>query len=244
MVGLMQPPKPMTRPWVHPLHYQSTKISATYAPWMQDTDFQSIWTKLGRHTLVDQPRLYELYTLVRQASSRGTQALEVGVWRGGSAAVIQAALQHSAHPTALTLADTFTGVPKASEVYDSTYKGGEHANTSIDEVLELWQRFEWPSPTILSGIFPDDHPTFDMHDLAFVHIDVDTYDSAKDVFWWCAPRLVHGAIVVFDDYGFKSCDGVTHFVNDLRTHPTFGETYTFIHNLNGHGLVLKHGHDD
>ena len=49
------------------------------------------------------------------------------------------------------------------------------------------------------------------------------------------PRLVPGGIVVFDDYGFYACGGVTRMVNDLVDEPD----KLVIYNVNGHALVIK-----
>lgn len=41
---------------------------------------------------------------------------------------------------------------------------------------------------------------------------VDVYQSAKDIVEWAMPRLTRGGVVVFDDYGFRNCEGVTTLV--------------------------------
>ncbi|MNC63802.1 hypothetical protein D3C75_1139530 [compost metagenome] len=69
-----------------------------------------------------------------------------------------------------------------------------------------------------------------------LHIDVDVYESARDVLNWALPRLVPGAVVVFDDYGFFGCEGVTRLVNDfIVENPDF----RFLHNLNGHAVLVR-----
>jgi O-methyltransferase len=42
-------------------------------------------------------------------------------------------------------------------------------------------------------------------------------------------------MVVFDDYGFARCSGVTKFVNGLAHR----DDLVFVHNLNGHALLVK-----
>lgn len=44
-----------------------------------------------------------------------------------------------------------------------------------------------------------------------------------------------GAILVFDDYGFYGCEGVTTFCNELKT----CSDLIFTHNLNGHAVFVK-----
>ena len=89
---------------------------------------------------------------------------------------------------------------------------------------------------ILDGIFPDEtgHGLRE-RSFRFCHIDVDVYDSAKDIMNWIWPRLVPGGMVVFDDYGFHSCVGITRLVNEERAlHDRL-----VIHNLNGHAIIVK-----
>ena len=71
--------------------------------------------------------------------------------------------------------------------------------------------------------------------LSMVHIDVDVYSSAKAVWDWVQPYLSIGSVVVFDDFGFISCSGVTKFVNEIRESPS----YFYLHNLNGHAVFIK-----
>jgi hypothetical protein len=59
-------------------------------------------------------------------------------------------------------------------------------------------------------------------------------DSAKDIVNWTWPRLVPGGIIVYDDYGFHSCVGITRFVNEERDKPD----RLVVHNLNGHAVVI------
>jgi O-methyltransferase len=72
-------------------------------------------------------------------------------------------------------------------------------------------------------------------DIAFLHIDVDVYKSARDIFDWAFPRLSPGAIVVFDDYGFDRSPGVTRLCNELKMMAGI----IFFHNINGHAVVIK-----
>ena len=61
------------------------------------------------------------------------------------------------------------------------------------------------------------------------------YQSAQDVLSWVWPRLSIGGIVVFDDYGFRGCDGIARLVNEERQK----NDRVFIHNLNGHAVLIK-----
>lgn len=218
--------------------YQKPRPKATYAPWNVDTSFESIYQQVKGNTLVDKYRCYELWQLVKQSKDIPGALIEVGVWRGGSAALIAKSARTVGVVNTLYLCDTFCGVVKTS-AKDAYYRGGEHADTSPDTVKKLLNHHELlEGVTILEGIFPDDtsqyiaEPAF-----RFCHIDVDVYESARGVMTWVWDRLSPGGIVVFDDYGFEGCDGVTKYVNEQIG---LADRIT-IHNLNGHAVVIKRG---
>jgi O-methyltransferase len=115
-------------------------------------------------------------------------------------------------------------------------EGGEHADTSKDLVERLLQSLQIKNAQLIQGIFPEESGSA-IADCRFrlVHIDVDTYQSAKDIVDWVWVRLVHGGMVVFDDYGLNFCDGVKSLVNEQAEHA--GKLV--IHNLNGHAIVVN-----
>ncbi len=62
------------------------------------------------------------------------------------------------------------------------------------------------------------------------------YQSAKDIaLEWIWHKMVPGGIVVYDDYGFPSCVGITRYVEEQ----TLCGDRILIHNLNGHAVVIK-----
>lgn len=132
------------------------------------------------------------------------------------------------------MADTFTGVVNAGPE-DSTYVGGEHGNVSIQEVQDLIEDSRISNVELLVSEFPSETGNKVRDRLCFVHIDVDVYDSAKNIWEWCTTKLSSGSVVVFDDFGFSSTDGITKFVNEIAG----DEKYLFIHNLNGHAIMVK-----
>ena len=223
------------KPWRHPsstLIHHRVVPNATLAPWLNDAEFLAVYDKIKTHTLVDVYRCHELWTLAKQAAAIDGDILEVGVWRGGSGAILARAA--AAGGKRVYLADTFVGVVKAGD-QDTKSKGGEHADTSIVMVAELMASLGIENVELLMGVFPDDTQQRIGGKIAMLHCDVDVYSSAKDIVDWCLPRLAAGAMLVFDDYGFFGCDGVTRFCDEFRARPDF----RFIHNLNGHAIFIK-----
>ena len=153
---------------------------ASYAPWEGDEEFKKIYSLIKDNTLVDIYRCYELWSLVNDLKSVEGDILEVGVWRGGTGAILCKASENDPR-TKVYLADTFTGVVKATEE-DTVYRGGEHSDTSDKTVEDLFVKTKAHNFKILKGIFPDDFPDVTINKIKLCHIDVDTYLSAKEVF--------------------------------------------------------------
>lgn len=216
--------------------YEDVFPNAGYAPWLTDLEFQAAYNEIKGNTLVDIYRCYELWTLSRQTLKRvGGCVVEVGVYRGGTAALLGLATCHLNRT--LYACDTFQGVAKAGE-NDWWYKGGEFSDTSMEYVQQFINVFDLSAVRLIRGIFPEGVPPFDLPSgkIAFAHVDVDTYLSAKDTTEWIWNRLNPGGCVVFDDYGFRSTSGVTKFVNEFAHD---NNTCSLIHNLNGHGILTR-----
>jgi len=207
---------------------------ATYAPWRADPAFLALHEKVRGSTLIDIYRLYELYDLAGWTGASAGDFLEVGVWRGGSAAIIGSRARM--FPGAkLWLADTFSGVPEVKSSHNTLYQGGEHADTSIELVRRILQECGVRNYEILQGLFPSKTgKRVEQTQFRFAHIDVDSYESASQVFEWVWPRLAVGGLVVFDDYGIWGCEGIAAYINGLKE-----KGLSVIHNLNGHGIVFK-----
>lgn len=238
----------------YPRGYGEFRPASNYRPWELDSDFLAIYKEVADHTMVDQCRCHSLYQLLQQALRRQqwgggvprADVLEVGVWRGGTGALLSRTVERTLsslgnHPDrsdmpTVWLADTFAGVVKAG-VHDPYYRGGEHANTSEETVRQLFESMKLDNYRMLSGTFPEQTGTGAVAErgFCFCHIDVDVYQSAKDVLYWVWPRLQQYATVVFDDYGFYGCEGVTRLVDEERG----ADDRLFIHNLNGQGVFFK-----
>lgn len=217
------------------LKYGGIFSRSSYTPWKGDANFRQIFDVIRNHTLVDEYRCHELWQLCGQLDAlEPGDLLEVGVWRGGTGCLI-ARRCATATSSTVFLCDTFTGVVKAGNE-DSAYVGGEHADTSREIVANLVRQLGLTNVKILQGIFPDATGS-EIAERRFrlCHIDVDVYESAAQTFEWVWPRLVRGGLVVFDDYGFYSCGGVTRFVDQMR-----GKADRLvIYNVNGHAIVVK-----
>ena len=215
--------------------YTRITPQSNYSPWESDKVFNKNYNKIKNFTLVDKYRCWELWELLEQVKELNGDILEVGAWRGGTGSLIAKRLKDLGIKNKVYLCDTFEGVVKAGGK-DPNYIGGEHNETSKRSVERLIGDLDLDNAPILKGIFPDDTgKEIDNKIFRFCHIDVDVYKSAKDILDWVWERLEIRGIVVFDDYGFETCEGITELVNEYRNH----KDRIIMHNLNGHAVMVK-----
>jgi O-methyltransferase len=214
--------------------HREIRSSATYSPWFRDPAFWAVYQAIQGYSLVDLTRCYELWSLVAEAAKTDGDIIEVGVWRGGTGCLLGTRAQLLGKKCDVFLCDTYAGVVKSGPM--DTYIDGTHNDTSPAIVAELLAKNHVGNCRILQGIFPEDTgATIDDRHFSLCHIDVDVYESAKSVFEWVWSRMPLGGIVVFDDYGFPNCVGITLLCDELRLEPD----RVFIHNINGHAVFVK-----
>ena len=222
---------------INDLSYDFVNPAANYAPWKDDKLFEETYELISNYTLVDKYRCFEIWELAEKINSLNKNAafIEIGVWRGGTAAIAGKKLSILKSNINFYLADTFEGVPKSSEK-DSFYDNGEHNDTS-EELVKNMLNDKYKNFTILKGIFPETtaHNIPNEQKFGYCHIDVDVYNSAKDIVSWVWDKLIIGGVIVFDDYGFHTCNGITNYVNELKN----DTDKVVIHNLNGHAIITK-----
>jgi O-methyltransferase len=222
--------------WTNPpstKKHQVISPHATYAPWLEDDQFLRLFEKVKHNTWLDIYKAYEVWSLAKQSIRVEGDILEVGVWRGGSGALIAEAVKNTSKT--VYLADTFSGVANAG-ANDPKYKGGEHSDTSMELVADLLKSISLSNAILLKGIFPDDTQHNVKNSIAFMHCDVDVYLSTKQIVEWTIPRLASGAAILIDDYGWSGCEGVTTYCDEeLRQNKNF----CFVYNLNGHAVFVK-----
>jgi O-methyltransferase len=139
--------------------------------------------------------------------------VEVGVYRGGSARVLyQIAVEQW---RSLWLFDTFTGHPTPSAEDSPKHPEGRYADCADPAALQQ----EMPNARIIVGKFPTGPMSYPngmkLWPVAFVHVDVDLYESTRDVILAFQHELAPGGLFLFDDYGVPDCPGATKAVDEL-----------------------------
>ena len=136
------------------------------------------------------PRLAGLCELAEMVLDTPGDIAEVGVFKGGSAKLLQ-----SLFPTRdLWLFDTFAGNPERGE-WDSEPTGSYCCSRDKVELFVSGPRVHY-----VEGIFPDTFRPRDGQQFAFVHLDCDQYASVKRAAEAFRPLL--SGIIVCDDYKY------------------------------------------
>ena len=218
------------------LPYETMLFPVGFAPWRNDDEFAKTLKIVDNHSLLGNVKLFFLWQAVAEAAKlQDGVFVEVGTWRGGSGCTIAKKLKILGKSNTVYLCDTFKGVVKASYL-DNCYVGGEHSDTDIETVQQLAERLSVDNIVILQGVFPDDtHDAIAGKKIAFVHIDVDVYQSAKDVFDFVWPCMLPGGIIIFDDYGAHTTQGVKKIVDEIRDE----SDRIFMSNISGQGILIK-----
>ena len=144
-------PQPGVRSGAHEMAFPIS----TYAPWQSDPEFQAVYDAIRRNTLVDVWRCHELWSLLGELREVPGAILEVGVWRGGTGALMAARAAALGLDEPVYLCDTWHGVVKTGEV-DIYYRDGKHDDTSREIVEQLIARMGLENVELLEGIFPED----------------------------------------------------------------------------------------
>lgn len=220
-----------------PGHERIHPPTSTYSPWLIDEEFKSVMKQVGNNTLVDDHRCFELWQLVSEVKNVSGALIEIGVWKGGTGALIAKAAELNNINDTVYLCDTFEGIVKSSD-RDPDWDDGDLSKGVSKKLVKnlVFSKMNLKNVKVLKGIFPDD-TSEQIHEtkFRFCHIDVDVYNSAEDIMDWIWDKMSIGGVIVYDDYGTRHTTGIIEFVNEQRGM----NDRVIIHNLNGHAVVIK-----
>lgn len=177
--------------------------------WLTNPKRALLFVAVRPYTMLPRARLVKLAELADKCNRQQILGafVQCGVWKGGSAAVLEDVAVVMDRP--LYLFDSFQGCP-APGPYDISMHGrngqeGE-ACASIEEVGSLLQRLRPLCKTsrFYAGWFSKIVPLAakDMGPIALLHLDADWYESTKICMEQLYPRVVSGGYVYVDDMGY------------------------------------------
>jgi O-methyltransferase len=198
---------------------------------LEQGSFESMYDSIKPRTAVSRQRCFMLYQFAAHARALPGDAVEVGVYKGGTARLL--AGQLAGAEKTLYVFDTFEGLPSPDEEKD-TLKKGDFGDVSFEEVRSFLSGSG--NVNVTKGFFPESGAFLSGHRFCFAHVDVDLYRSVLDCCEFLWPRMNPGGVVVFDDYGDVSCPGakqaVDEFFSDKPERPVYLPT--------GQCMVTRH----
>jgi O-methyltransferase len=186
---------------------------------------------LHAHTMIGEQRLANVqHCLVTALRERVPgDAIETGVWRGGSVILMRATLAaYQETERIVWAADSFLGLPPPdpgrypADAGIDLHRYAELA-VSADEVRANFERFGLLDDQVrfLEGWFRDTLPTAPIESLALLRLDGDMYESTWDALESLYPRLSPGGFAIVDDY--RSIEACRRAVDDYRLRHDIGE---------------------
>lgn len=213
---------------------RALEINGTILGWAEDKVFHNFASAL--HLISASPvyKLHLLWETIPHVRGLSGAMAEIGVWRGGSAKLILERLKTlQLKDEKLFLFDTYAGMPETDPSVD-VHRAGDFKNTSIAEVVKRLEGYS--GYEIVAGLFPNSGEPFKEEKFKWVHIDVDIYSSVKETTAWVYDRLVPGGMIIYDDYGTKSCLGAKKAVDEFFADKTEAVLYL----PSTQALVIKH----
>ena len=147
--------------------------------------------------------------------------VECGVNAGFISSAIMQSLDWRSIPRKFYLIDTFAGPVLAQyspveiergrvEAARSALAAGAYV-TNLDRVRDNFA--EWPGAVVVQGVVPDILSSLDIHQVAFLHLDMNCALPEREALEFFWPRLSTGGIVLFDDYTYFGHDSQTEAID-------------------------------
>lgn len=166
-------------------------------------------------TFLNADRLYTLWQGVVNMPAGATAVAEVGVFKGGSAKFLAEAMLATDRVMPLYACDTFDGHAAVDESVDGRHRvQKQFANVNTARIKKYLGRYEFVQ--IVEGDIAQTATGFaERQAFGMVHVDVDVYPTTRFCLEYFAPRVLVGATIVVDDYGFTTCRGAKKAVDEF-----------------------------
>ncbi len=176
--------------------------------WMADPEFRRAYERGVKATGWDYRihwRVHMALWVAATAARIPGDFVECGVGRGMmSSAVLESIDWHSLGKH-FWLVDSFLPYKVADATGAQTEASGasDYYAESLDVVRQNFS--EWPRVEFVQGFIPEVLASLEHLEVAYLHVDLNAAEAERHVYEFFWPRLVPGALVLLDDYGFVDC---------------------------------------
>jgi len=176
-------------------------------------------------TMVGVKRLQNIVDCVRSVIEEGVPGdlIETGVWRGGSAILMRAALEAYGDKTRkVWCADSFEGLPhpdmdRYPQDAGMVWHTYSQLAVSLEAVQKNFQKYDMLDDRVvfLKGWFKDTLPPADIDQISVLRLDGDLYASTMDSLVPLYDKVSVGGYIIVDDYGIPE-DTCRRAITDFR----------------------------
>jgi Macrocin-O-methyltransferase (TylF) len=153
--------------------------------------------------------------------------VECGVASGRSLAIIASLVRSSGTERRIWGFDSWRGLPSLSSEDAGSVDGeGAFSSATVDEVrlrLELFGFDSMEGITLVEGDITQTLATAAIDRIAFLHLDVDIYESYRSGLTILWPKVASGGIVALDEYADPAWPGATQAVDEFMATLPEGE---------------------
>lgn len=195
-----------------------------------DLEAREIINQVQKYTMTSVERLFSLINATRYISQNNILGdfVECGVWKGGSMMATAYSLKNMGEVDRnLYLFDTFEGMtpPTSKDITCSNVEASKLlAENSKEDSSSIWcyspldevkinitsTGYNPERIHLIKGKVEETIPQCIPEKIALLRLDTDWYESTRHELEHLFPRLVHGGVIIIDDYGhWKGCKQAT-----------------------------------
>lgn len=168
-----------------------------------------------QRTYLHYDRLYTLWQGI-EGVTPDSIVIEVGAYKGGSAKFIHDALRSQNKQNDFYVCDTFKGHPVVDSQFDGEHKVAQgFSDVKAADVSAYLS--ECKNTKIVIGNIMETAIRIPHEPIGFLHLDCDVYPATAFCLGYFGREMVHGGVIVVDDYGFNTCKGARVAVDEYVT---------------------------
>tara|TARA_B100000780_G_scaffold267956_1_gene225489 strand:- start:316 stop:1068 length:753 start_codon:yes stop_codon:yes gene_type:complete len=205
--------------------------SAMYAPWLADTAFFKLYSKLKFLTIVDEARAFTLWYMSQSLKNINGDIYDVGCMKGGAGILMSKANKNSQSKTYFI--DTFEGYSKSSGEHK---KNKTFVYNKTDELQKNLINYKIKNFKITKLRFPKNFKF--KSKIKLCHLDINVYEDTVKAFVAIDKYLIKNGVIIFDDYGIFKVDGIIKSVNKILK-KGYDKNYHVIYNYMGQCIMIK-----
>jgi O-methyltransferase len=191
--------------------YPDYRFSEFARMYLKDSEFARFYRDyVSTDNFHSYDRKYLLQEILKLCRRVPGDTAECGVYEGAGSYLIG---RHAARLGRLHhMFDSFEGLSQP-EAIDGTY--WKRGAMSVPENRVRARLKDLDNLRYWRGWIPERYDEVADRRFSFVHVDVDLYQPTSDSVAFFYPRVNHGGLILFDDYGFATCPGARRGIDEF-----------------------------